>query len=75
MDLFKVVVIRMDWWMIVLDDGIMDFCSRFMWDNILIYNYFYILNENLVVMMFKVFWEIFGIDVDFIYIYRNGVRV
>lgn len=58
--------------MIVLDDGIMDFCSRFMCDNILIYIYIYILNENFVVMMFKVF-EKFLEQMQILYVYIEMV--
>lgn len=53
---------------------VIDLCFCLMWDNILIYNFVYIFGENLLESIFQLIYEVLGVYVLFVCIYRNSVK-
>lgn len=56
------------------ENEVIDLRFRLMRDNILIYNFVYIFGENLLESIFQLIYEVLGVYVSFVRIYRNSVK-
>ncbi|KAK3084817.1 hypothetical protein FSP39_019522 [Pinctada imbricata] len=74
LDLLKSVVMRMDKKITDMDKEIISLKSRSMRDNVLVHNFPYAPNEDLMTAVPIAIKEQLGIDVEFVRIHRNGMR-